>query len=70
MRGRGWGETKGEYRRRNCEGTGVGGDKRGETYMWGCRARKREWGRRKGVCVCVWGGGVTAGVTIDHRYSR
>ena len=32
VRGRGWGETKGEYRRRNCEGTGVGRDKRGETY--------------------------------------
>ena len=33
VRGRGWGETKGErhttYRRRNCDGMGVGRDKWG-----------------------------------------
>ena len=45
MRGRGWGETKGErhttYRRRNCEGTGVGS-------IDGGTVRGRGWGETKG----------------------
>ena len=68
MRGRGWGETKGEYRRRNC-GDGGGGRQKGERHTCGAAGLERESG--DGGRGCVWGGGGTAGVTtIDHRYSR